>query len=122
MNAGTTLVAQPFMRLLLVVIRLPADYFSRLHSEAVAGHQRSVVELSVLAAKNVVGVLALIFGLVLTLPGMPGPGIVMIVVGLSLLSFRQKAALLRWVLSRPGVLNRMNGLRQRAGRAPLVLG
>jgi hypothetical protein len=44
-----------------------------------------------------------------------------LLVGLMVLDFKGKRALERRVVARPGVLRFVNGLRARAGRAPLEI-
>ena len=45
--------------------------------------------------RNIVGTLVILAGLVMALPGVPGPGLATIIVGLLLLDFSQKRAMLR---------------------------
>jgi hypothetical protein len=52
---------------------------------------------------------------------LPGQGLVTLLVGLMVLDFRGKRALEQRLVARPGVLRFINGLRSRAGRAPLEM-
>jgi hypothetical protein len=70
-------------------------------------------------AKNAAG-LAVLPLAIITLIG-PGPGIVFTLISLSLLDFPGKRALERKLLTRPGVVRSLNGLRAKVGRAPLVI-
>ena len=58
--------------------------------------------------------------MVLSLPGIPGPGVLIIFVGIMLLDFPGKRELERRLVSRPGILGKINGLRTRYGKPPLV--
>ena len=60
-------------------------------------------------------------GLVMALPLVPGPGLVFILVALSLLDFPGKRVLEAKLLGRPAVLQFMNNMRRRFGRPPLVI-
>jgi len=53
--------------------------------------------------------------------GIPGPGILMLVLGIMLLDFPGKRRLEQWLIRRPTVLSAMNRLRQRYGKPPLVV-
>jgi hypothetical protein len=63
----------------------------------------------------------LLLGIPLILPGVPGPGLVLIVIGVSLLDFPGKRRLEQRVVGRPRVLKAINALRARFGRPPLVV-
>jgi hypothetical protein len=56
------------------------------------------------------------------MPGIPGPGLLVILIGITVMDFPGKRRLERWVVGRPGVLGAINRLRRRYGRPPLVLG
>src|SRR5262249_7875578 len=71
--------------------------------------------------KNVLGVTAAILGGVLSLPGIPGPGLLLILLGVTLVDFPGKRRLKRWLLSHQAVLNTINRLRQRYGKPPLLV-
>jgi hypothetical protein len=65
------------------------------------------------------GVILLLLGLVLSLPLVPGPGFVLILLGVSLMDFPGKRRLELWILRTPSVLHPINRLRVRLGRPPL---
>jgi hypothetical protein len=56
---------------------------------------------------------------VLSIPGIPGQGVLTMLVGVLLLDFPQRQRLERALLGRPGVLPALNRLRARFGRPPL---
>ena len=62
-----------------------------------------------------------LLGGVLSVPGIPGQGLLTVVIGLVLLDFPGKRRLEQSILSRPGLRVRVNRLRARFGREPLVL-
>jgi hypothetical protein len=75
----------------------------------------------VLVAKNVVGLLVFVAGLVMALPGIPGQGLLTMIIGITLLDFPGKRALERRLIGRPRVLRSINRLRHRFGREPLEM-
>ena len=62
-----------------------------------------------------------ILGLVMALPGIPGQGILTMIVGLTMLDFPGKRGLERRLIGRPHILHALNRLRARFGRAPLEM-
>ena len=70
--------------------------------------------------KNVLGAIFVVAGLIMLV--LPGQGIFTILIGIMLLDFPGKYRLERWIVARRPVLQSINWLRQRAGRAALVLG
>jgi hypothetical protein len=73
------------------------------------------------AAKNVAGVVLVLLGLVMALPGIPGQGILTMIVGITLIDFPGKRGLERRMIGRPRILRSINRLRARFHRAPLDL-
>jgi hypothetical protein len=69
--------------------------------------------------KNLGGAALIVLGVVLSLPGMPGQGVLTILVGLMLLDLPVMHRLERWLLARPSVLRGANKLRERRGCPPL---
>lgn len=103
-----------------VLVKLPADYFCDSSVRAFLPHSHRVVRRTLLFLKNVFGAVLLLIGVVLSVPGIPGPGILVILIGLMLLDFRGKRQLERRVISRPVLIRAINGLRRRYGKPPLT--
>ena len=99
-----------------VLVRLPADYF------AAEGPAIQHGGLPTRIAKNVLGALLVLVGVVLSIPGVPGQGVLTILLGVMLLDFPGKRALERRFVSAPSVRRAVNRLRARFGSPPLVLG
>jgi hypothetical protein len=74
-----------------------------------------------IAGKNLAGAVLVLLGLVMALPGIPGQGILTMIIGLTLVDFPGKRGLERRLIGRPSVLRRINGLRARFHRAALEL-
>lgn len=70
-------------------------------------------------AKNLLGALLLLFGLLMLVT--PGQGILMILVALMMLEYPHKCRFERWLVSRKRVGSGINWLRNKAGAPPLDL-
>jgi hypothetical protein len=103
-----------------VLLRLPATYFLDGHVST-STRRHPIVRGVAAVLKNLVGALLILIGLFLSLPGIPGQGILTILIGVMLLNFPGKRRLERWLVSRPKVLSVVNGLRARFGKPPLLL-
>jgi hypothetical protein len=69
--------------------------------------------------KNAVGAALVALGIVLSVPGVPGQGLLTILVGLMLVDGPGKRPLERWILRKGAVLRAINRLRNRFGKEPL---
>ena len=105
---GATALAAPWL-----VGRLPRDYFSA-PRRPLAG--RGFGRLALVLLRNLAGCLLVLLGLVMLVT--PGPGLVGLLLGLSLCEFPGKHALLARLAARPDVLASLNWLRRRGGHAP----
>lgn len=103
-----------------LLVRLPADYFceSAVRNQA---QRRTAYGWAIRVAKSVLGVIVIILGILLSLPGIPGPGILTILVGVMLIDSPKKRRFERWFLGRPGVFESINDLRKRYGKPPMIL-
>lgn len=72
--------------------------------------------------KNGLGVLLVIAGILLSLPGVPGQGLLTVLVGLMLLDIPGKRRLIRRIVCQPRIRRAIDGIRRRFGRPPLELG
>ena len=104
-----------------ILIRLPADFFVRSEREVATEVRHPVLRVLWVISKNGVGVLLAIAGLLMSLPLVPGPGIVLLVVGVSLTSFPGKRRFERKMLGNRFVLRPINALRKKFGSPPLVM-
>jgi hypothetical protein len=100
-----------------VVIHWPADHFKH----HVPGSPPEPQHPLAAAAKNIAGVILVLLGLVMALPGIPGQGILTMIVGMTMIDFRGKRGLERRMIGRPRILRAINRLRARFGRAPLEM-
>jgi len=104
-----------------ILVKLPADYFSRSHERKFLDDYRPGVRIAGVIAKNVVGVLLVVVGIILSIPGVPGQGVLTILLGVMLLDFPGKHRLEQNLVCRPKVRDAINALRQKFGKSELVL-
>jgi hypothetical protein len=105
-----------------LLVKLPPTYFQEFHSRDVWVDRHPVLRLTARCGKNVLGALLVGVGIVLALPGVPGQGLLTILVGLMLLDLPGKRRVERRIVGRPRILRAINRLRKRFGPPPLVLG
>jgi hypothetical protein len=70
--------------------------------------------------RNVAGYLLIVLGAIMSLPGVPGQGILTILMGVMLVDLPGKHRAERWLLTRRGVLSGVNKLRAKLGKPPLI--
>lgn len=105
----------------VILVKIPADYFKDSSSNKFLAKQSPVVRVLAIIGKNLAGVLLVILGVLLSLPGVPGQGILTILLGVMLLDFPGRRSLERRIVGWPKVFNAINKLRRRFNKPPLVL-
>jgi hypothetical protein len=103
-----------------VLCRLPEDYLRRDESAFVQDGRPLWKRALIVVGKNLLGGLLVVLGIVLSLPGVPGQGVLTILTGVLLLDIPGKKALERWLFKKPSVLRAINRLRARFGRPALL--
>ena len=104
-----------------VLVRLPADYFRNEHHRVFLwADAHPLLRWTALIAKNLLGGLLVVLGAIMSLPGVPGQGLLTILIGIMLLDFPGKRSLERALVSRPAVKRSINRLRERFGTPPLA--
>lgn len=103
----------------VVLVKLPATYFKESHGRDFLVARSPVVRWIAIAGKNLLGVLLVVLGIVLSIPGVPGQGLLTILLGVMLLDFPGRRRLEGWLVSRPTVFNAINKLRHRFGKPAL---
>jgi len=104
----------------LLIVALPTRYFVEDRSQFLADKPPLVRWLG-LIGKNLLGLLLIVIGVILSLPGIPGQGLLTIVIGVMLLDIPGKHRLVRRFVRRASVLRQLNRLRAWFGRPPLVI-
>jgi hypothetical protein len=110
---GTSLIAGIFL------VRIRPDYFVAEHHGVARRLHSSRTRLLLVVGKNLLGVFLIAFGIVLALPGVPGQGLLTILVGLFLIDSRAKRKLELRIVRRPHILHAINKIRDRFGAPPL---
>jgi len=98
-----------------IVSQLPADYLLRGESRSV---RHPMLKLIITILRTLIGASLIVLGLLMLV--LPGPGIVTLLVGLSVARFPGKQSLLRHIASRDSVFGSLNWMRQRYGTVPLI--
>lgn len=103
-----------------VLVALPAGYFRGAETSAPwpsAPLLRAVWRIG----KNLLGLALVGLGLLLSLPGIPGQGLLTVLIGVILLDLPGKRGVERRLVARPAVLRTINRLRARFNRPPMEL-
>ena len=101
------------------VMRLPADYFVQ-NGQRRSQNRASISHWPRFVLRNLLAVALVGLGIILSLPGVPGQGVLTILLGIMLSDFPGKERLERKIVSYPKVLQALNRLRQRFGKPPLM--
>ena len=101
---------------LFILVRLPSDYFLRDRRPPLAAKPRPALALLLKILKNLAGATVVALGLLMSIPGVPGQGILTILLGIMLLDFPGKYRLERRIVRARRVNRFVNRLRIRCGR------
>jgi len=104
-----------------ILVKIPRDYFRQDNPRQFWIDRHPAVRLLGVFAKNLLGVILVVLGIVMSIPGVPGQGILTILLGIMLLDFPGKRTLEYKLVSKPKVLSTINKLRHRFGKDGLVL-
>ena len=104
-----------------ILVKLPADYFSRTHPHDFFSGRAPAVRIVGAIIKNLLGAILFVLGVVMSLPGVPGQGILTILLGLMLLDVPGIRRLERKLVRRPKVFRTINRIRARYHKPPLEL-
>lgn len=102
----------------LVLLMLPADYFVK---RAEGPVKRPPWAIALLVLKNLAGLALVVLGVVLSIPGVPGQGLLTMFAGLLLLDLPGKRRVELAILRKPFMQRTVDRLRYRFGRPPLEL-
>ncbi len=102
-----------------IIVRAPADYFTREHAHVPWSDKHPAVRLILITGKNVLGFVLILAGILMLV--LPGQGILTIIAGLALMDFPGRHKLVGRIAAQPPVLKSMNWIRHRAGREPFVV-
>lgn len=111
-SVGVTMVA---------LIYLPTDYFCGTKPPDGLRVRHPILRWTLRITRNLLGWFLVILGILLSFPGIPGQGLLTILLGLILVEFPGKRRLEQKFVRWPRIRNAVNSLRQRFGREPLKL-
>ena len=76
----------------VILVKLPADHFSKSRKTKFWAGPRPAIHAAKVIGKNIAGVLLVALGIVLSLPGVPGQGLLTVLLGIMLLDFPGRAS------------------------------
>ena len=104
-----------------VLVKLPANYFHSSHAREFLANRHLALRWVGIFLKNLAGLLLVFLGALMSVPGVPGQGVLTILLGIMLLDFPGKRRLEQKLVSRPRVFRAINGLRAKFDKPPLIL-
>ena len=104
-----------------IMVKIPADYFHKDRPRHLWSDKPKAIRYLLIFGKNLLGVVLVVLGILMSVPGVPGQGFLTILLGIMLLDFPGKRKLEHKIVSRPQVLETINKLRDRFGKPKLVL-
>lgn len=110
-----------FAAIAIVMVKIPPNYFSLDHHREFMAGYHWFVRYGALILKNVLGLFLIVIGILLSFPGVPGQGILTILLGLIMLDIPGKRPLETKIVRLPKVLSAVNKLRARYNKPPLVM-
>jgi hypothetical protein len=105
----------------LFLIRLPPTYFHPSLDRRFMEDRHWALRTAAVVIKNAAGVLLVLLGIVMSLPVIPGQGLLTLLVGIMLVDFPGKRALEYRIIRQPRILRAVNRLRRMFSKPPLVL-
>lgn len=110
-----------FASIAIVMVKIPANYFSTHYQRDFLPGSPWLVRWGAVLAKNIFGAVLVVIGILLSLPGVPGQGVLTILLGLIMLDIPGKRPLEARIIKRPTILSAVNSLRSRYQKPPLEL-
>lgn len=110
-----------FLAIGIVMVKIPENYFSSHYVADFMPGSPWIVRWGAFILKNILGFFLIVLGILLSLPGVPGQGILTILLGLIMLDIPGKRPLEARIIKRPAVLGAINKLRARYAKPPLIM-
>jgi hypothetical protein len=104
-----------------ILVKIPATYFQESHPRAFWVNRHAAIRWTGMILKNLLGVVLVLLGILMSIPGVPGQGLLTILLGIILLDFPGKRSLEQKLVSQPMILQKINRLRHKFSKPPLVL-
>lgn len=105
----------------VVMVKIPENYFSPHYKRDFLPDSPWIVRWGAVILKNILGIFLILLGIVLSLPGVPGQGILTILLGLIMIDIPGKRPIEAKIIERPTVLAAINKLRAKYDKPALVL-
>jgi hypothetical protein len=102
-------------------VKVPENYFSSHYQRDFLPDSPFLIRWGAVILKNILGVILVCIGIVLSLPGVPGQGILTILIGLIMIDIPGKRPYEAKIIKRPTILAAVNDLRARYKKPPLVM-
>jgi hypothetical protein len=103
------------------LVQIPSDYFVGPKSPQLFRRPHPALALFDRVFRNLIGWFLIALGVALSLPGVPGQGLLTILLGVMLIDFPGKRRMEQRFVAWPRVRDPINALRRRFGREPLRL-
>ncbi len=103
----------------LVMVKIPANYFSPHYSSDTANSKSFFVRWGAVVFKNLMGVFLVLLGIAMMVG--PGPGLLTVLIGLIMLDIPGKRPFEARIIQRPAILSAVNNLRARYNKSPLIM-
>jgi hypothetical protein len=110
-----------FLAIGIVVVKVPENYFSSHYERDFLPGSPFLIRWGAVILKNILGVILVIIGIILSLPGVPGQGVLTILIGLIMLDIPGKRPFEARIIKRPVILSTINNLRAKYNKPPLIL-
>ena len=105
----------------VVVVSWPSDQFKHEIPPRFMDGRPPPLRYAAIMAKNLVGLVLIVIGFVMALPGVPGQGVLTMLIGLTLVDFPGKRRLEQRLVRRPSVRRAIDRVRARFGHPPMEL-
>lgn len=104
-----------------LLVKLPPTYFQASHDRGFWEDRHQMIRWGGIILKNLLGLILVVLGILMSLPGVPGQGVLTILLGVMLMDFPGKRRLEYKIVSQPKMLGAINRLRKKFEKPPLVL-
>jgi hypothetical protein len=101
--------------------QLPADYFVNPDARRRVEGRHPVLHVLFAFGRNLLGYVLIVLGIIMSLPGVPGQGLLTTLIGVMLIDFPGKQWMEQWLISRRGILAGVNKVRAKLGKPPLQM-
>jgi hypothetical protein len=110
-----------FVAIGIVMVKIPENYFSTHYQQDFMPNSPWLVRWGAVLVKNILGVILIIIGIILSLPGVQCQGLLTILLVLIMIDIPGKRPIEAKIIKRPTVLSAVNNLRAKYNKPPLIL-